>query len=46
MGSGAITVGELGETIKIQQYEITQLRKEVNLLRTKLSKAVSQGFRL
>jgi flagellar biosynthesis protein FlhG len=46
MGSGAITVGELGETIKAQQYEITQLRKEVNLLRTKLSKAVAQGYRL
>jgi flagellar biosynthesis protein FlhG len=46
MGSGAITVGELGETIKSQQYEITQLRKEINLLRTKLSKAVAQGFRL
>ena len=46
MGSGAITVGELGETIKSQQYEITQLRKEINLLRTKLSKAVAQGYRL
>lgn len=46
MGTGAITISELAETIKSQQYEITQLRKENNLFRTKLATAISQGYRL
>ncbi|MBQ0166402.1 MAG: P-loop NTPase [Treponema sp.] len=46
IGSGAITTSELAETIKSQQYEITQLKKENLLLRTKLVKAASEGFKI
>lgn len=46
LGSGALTTGDLAETIKSQQYEITQLRKENQLLKSKIVKAYSQGFRL
>ena len=46
IGSGALTTGELADTIKAQQYEITQLRKENMLLKSKIVKAHSQGFRL
>ncbi len=46
IGSGALTMGDLAETIKTQQYEITQLRKENQLLRSKLVKAASMGFKL
>ncbi len=46
VGSGALTMGELAETIKQQQYELTQLKKENTLLKSKLIKASQQGFRL
>lgn len=46
IGSGAVTTSELAETIKSQQYEITQLKKENLLLRTKLVKAASEGFKV
>jgi len=46
LGSGALTTSDLAETIKVQQYEITQLRKENQLLKSKIVKACSQGFRL
>ena len=32
--------------IKTQQYELTQLRKENNLLKSKLIKAAEQGFKI
>jgi flagellar biosynthesis protein FlhG len=46
LGSGALTMNDLAETIKSQQYEITQLRKENNLYKSKLLKAVQQGFKI
>ncbi len=46
IGSGALTTADLADTIKSQQYEITQLRNANNLLKSKILKAHSQGFRL
>ena len=46
VGTGALNMGELAETIKTQQYEINQLRNENLLLKSKLVKAASQGFKL
>ncbi len=46
IGTGALTMNELAETIKSQQYEITQLRKENMLLKSKIVKAHTQGFNL
>jgi flagellar biosynthesis protein FlhG len=46
VGSGTLTMGELAEAFKTQQYEITQLRKENLLLKSKILKAHEQGFRL
>lgn len=40
---GALTEGDLIETIKTQQYEINQLKKENNFLKTKLVKAAEEG---
>lgn len=42
--SGALTRGDLIETVKTQQYEIQSLRKENRLLKSKLLKAARQGF--
>jgi len=44
--SGALTRGDLIETVKTQQYEIQSLRKENQLLKTKLLRAARQGFRV
>lgn len=46
VSSGSLSIGELAEMIKTQQYEINQLRKENNLLKSKLIKASEQGFRI
>ena len=46
LGSGALTEGELVETIKTLSYELTQVRKENTLLKSKLVKAAAQGFKL
>jgi flagellar biosynthesis protein FlhG len=46
VGSGALTMGEISEAFKSQQYEITLLRKENLLLKSKILKAHEQGFRL
>ena len=46
LGSGTFTVAELAETIKTQQYEMTQLRNENTLLKSKLVKAAKQGFKV
>ncbi|MDR3115552.1 MAG: P-loop NTPase [Treponema sp.] len=43
--TGAMTQGDLLETIKSQQIEITKLRKENNFLKLTVSKAISQGFK-
>ena len=46
LGSGALTTAELADTIRAQQYDITQLKNENMLLRTKLLKARQQGYRV
>ncbi len=46
IGTGALTTADLADTIKSQQYEITQLRNANNLLKSKILKAHSQGFKL
>jgi flagellar biosynthesis protein FlhG len=44
--SGALTQGDLLETVKSQQMELAKLKKENNFLKLKLSRAVSLGFKL
>lgn len=44
--SGALSKGDLIETVKSQQYEISSLKKENNLLKNKLLKAVEQGYKI
>ncbi len=39
-----ISVSELIETVKSQQYDISQLKKENVLIKTKLAEAVKKGF--
>jgi flagellar biosynthesis protein FlhG len=43
--SGALSQGDLVESIKSQQFEITKLKKENNFLKMKLSQAMAQGFK-
>ena len=42
---GALPQGDLIETVKSQQFEISQLRKENLFLKSKLAKALTQGFK-
>ena len=42
--SGALSMGDLVETVKSQQFEISQLKKENQLLKTKLVRAAREGF--
>ena len=44
--SGALTEGDLIETIRTQQYEIGTLRKENQLIKAKLVKAITAGFKV
>ena len=46
VSGGSLTIGELAEMIKTQQYELTQLKKENMLLKSKLVKAAEQGFKV
>ena len=46
LGSGALTTSDLAEIIKSQQFELTQLKKENQLLKSKILKAAAQGFKL
>jgi flagellar biosynthesis protein FlhG len=46
LSSGALTQGDLIETVRMQQYEIAQLRKESNYIKSKLAKALAQGFKV
>jgi flagellar biosynthesis protein FlhG len=41
---GALSMGDLIDTVKSQQFEIAQLKKESLLLKHKLSQAIRQGF--
>lgn len=45
LSSGALTQGDLIETVRMQHYEIGQIRKENQFLKAKLAKALSQGFK-
>jgi flagellar biosynthesis protein FlhG len=43
--SGALTQGDLIETVKSQQFEISKLRKENSFIKLKLTQAMQQGFK-
>jgi flagellar biosynthesis protein FlhG len=43
--SGALSQGDLIETVKSQQIELAKIRKENNFLRMKLSQALAKGFK-
>jgi flagellar biosynthesis protein FlhG len=43
--SGALSQGDLIETVKSQQFEIAKLKKENNFLKLKLAGALSQGYK-
>lgn len=45
-GTGALTPGELAETLKQQQFEITRLKNENNLLKKKILEAAAKGFKV
>jgi flagellar biosynthesis protein FlhG len=42
--SGALSQGDLVETVKSQQLEIAKLKKENNFLKLKVSNAITKGF--
>jgi flagellar biosynthesis protein FlhG len=44
--SGALTRGDLIETVKTQQFEINSLKRENQLIKSKLLKAAEEGFRV
>jgi len=44
--SGAMNKGDLIETIKSQQFEISKMKKENNFLKSKLVRAAQQGFKI
>ncbi|MCL1931704.1 MAG: AAA family ATPase [Treponema sp.] len=44
--SGALSEGDLIETVKSQQFEISKLRKENNFMKLKLNQALQQGFKV
>jgi len=46
LGTGALTPSELAETVKMQQMELNQLKKENTLLKAKLLKAANMGFKV
>ena len=42
--SGALSQGDMVETVKSQQLEIAKLKKENNFIKLKLSQAIAKGF--
>jgi flagellar biosynthesis protein FlhG len=44
LASGALSMGELVEAVRSQQFEIDKLRRENQFLKYKLAKALGQGF--
>lgn len=46
VSGGTLSIGELADMIKAQNYEITQLKKENHLLKSKLLKAAQQGYKI
>jgi len=45
LNSGAMSHGDLIETVKSQQFEINKLKKENNFIKLKLTRAMQQGFK-
>jgi flagellar biosynthesis protein FlhG len=43
--SGALSQGDLVETVKSQQFEISKLKKENNFLKVKLTRAIEMGYK-
>jgi flagellar biosynthesis protein FlhG len=43
--TGALSQGDLIETIKSQQIELSKIRKENNFLKSKLTRALEKGFK-
>ncbi|MDR0399493.1 MAG: P-loop NTPase [Treponema sp.] len=43
--SGALSQGDLVETVKTQQLEISKLKRENNFLKLKLTQAIAKGYR-
>lgn len=43
--SGALSQGDLIETVKSQQFEISKLRRENSFIKLKLTQAIQQGFK-
>jgi flagellar biosynthesis protein FlhG len=43
--SGALSQGDLVETVKTQQLEISKLKKENNFLKVKLTQAIAKGYK-
>jgi len=44
LSSGALTPGDLVETVRSQQFELDKLRRENQFLKYKLARAIGQGF--
>jgi len=44
--SGALSHGDLIETVKSQQLEISKLKKENNYMKLKLTQALQQGYKV
>jgi flagellar biosynthesis protein FlhG len=44
LNAGDLSMNDLVETIKSQQYEITQLKRENQALKLKMAKALERGF--
>jgi flagellar biosynthesis protein FlhG len=45
LSSGALTTGDLVETVRSQQFELDKLRRENQFLKYKLARAIGQGFK-
>ncbi|MCL2092846.1 MAG: P-loop NTPase [Treponema sp.] len=45
LNSGALSQGDLVETVRSQHYEIAKLKKENNFLKLNLSNAMAKGFK-
>ena len=46
VSGGSLSVADLVDMIKTQQYDINQLKKENNLLKSKIVRAAAQGFKI
>lgn len=46
IGSDAVTMSDIAEILKSQQYEVSVLKKENALLKRKIKAALEQGYRL